>query len=297
MRRAALLLLALIAAATFAACGSSGETSTTTGGTSGGPVTTETTTTAKAAPLKRVTDILPAADPSERFRLPEDVDLAAVGTGAARVYVLRARKPPAEGPTVLFFHGFGSSNIQGYEPWLAHLVHRGSTVVFPSYQPPGSGMNVAFAKTAFNSATFGLAIVFARLEKPTKLVAAGISAGGALARDYAVSAKRLGLPEAEGVMAVYPGRARPGKPIALPAQPGSFDPSVRLIAIASPLDTIAGTKWARDMVRAATTLPKSHRRLVLVHNPAVGDHGAPIRTDATAQRTFWAPLDRLVASA
>jgi hypothetical protein len=33
----------------------------------------------------------------------------------------------------------------------------------------------------------------------------------------------------------------------------------------------------------------------IVRSHAVDDHGAPERHDAAARRTFWTPLDRLVA--
>ena len=46
-------------------------------------------------------------------------------------------------------------------------------------------------------------------------------------------------------------------------------------------------------MRGAT---QAYARLVLVEDEAVDDHQAPLRSDASARRAFWAPLDRLIAA-
>lgn len=238
-------------------------------------------------------DDLPPPRAAERGSLPYDVEIGAVGRGARRVYILRPSNGK-RGPLVLFLHGYGSATVAGYEPWLAHLVRRGATVLFPAYQRrPYDDRRLA--PESLDNLTQGLPAALRLVGVPEEgLVAAGVSAGGALAVDYAVSAKELGLPPARAVYSVYPGRGVPGGRIVIPPRRGSPPSSTRMVAVASPTDREAGTDWARELLAGATAVPESRKRLILVRRPEVGDHSAPGRSDREARRTFWGPLDRLV---
>ena len=192
-------------------------------------------------------------------------------------------------PVVVFLHGWGAPDPAFYRPWLEHLARRGSAVVYPRYQdsfvePP---------RQALGNVLAALRIALGRRELRTDaLVLAGHSAGGALAADYAALADTAGLPRPKAIFAAYPGRRLPRIPDGLPEiPPRRIAAGTRIVALASATDGVVGTATARELVRGAT---RADAQLVLVEDSAADDHQAPLRADAAARRTFWAPLDRLV---
>jgi acetyl esterase/lipase len=193
-------------------------------------------------------------------------------------------------PVVVFLHGWGAPDPAFYRPWLEHLARRGSAVVYPRYQDSF----VSPPRQALGNVLAALRIALARPGLDARsLVVAGHSAGGALAADYAALARTAMLPVPRAIFAAYPGRRLPRIPDGLPEiPPGRIATRSRILALASEADTIVGTGTARELVRGAT---HADARLVLVDDPAVGDHQAPLRTGAAARRAFWAPLDRLIA--
>ena len=150
-------------------------------------------------------------------------------------------------------------------------------------------------RQALGNVLAALRIALARPGLDTgSLVVAGHSAGGARAADYAALARTARLPVPRAIFALYPGRRLPRVPDGLPEiPPRRIASGTRILALASQTDGIVGTGTARELVDGAT---RADARLVLVEDPAVGDHQAPLRTGAAARRAFWAPLDRLIAN-
>jgi hypothetical protein len=58
-------------------------------------------------------------------------------------------------------------------------------------------------------------------------------------------------------------------------------------------DTAVGSATANSIVRGATNADVTMRT---IRDDAVDEHSAPRSFDGAAQRTFWAPLDALVAA-
>lgn len=234
----------------------------------------------------------------ERNQVPYDIEVGAVGEGVERAFVLREKGARDGQPLLLFFHGWGGHTTAKYEPWLTHLARQGFTIVFPAYQEPPYDPESDDAVKAFDNAVAGIRLALAEVKVNRGLVVAtGVSAGGALAEDYGRAAKRLGLPAAKVIYAVYPGRGLPQIGNVLPVQPGKLPSDVRVGAVASPHDTWAGTRWAEDIMARAAHLPKSRRKLMLVRSEAIGDHAAPLRATPEARVAFWAPLDALIRRA
>jgi len=221
---------------------------------------------------------------------PPRIVTETVGRGVQQATIVR---PDVGGPlpVVVFLHGWGAPDAAFYRPWLEHLARRGSAVVYPRYQdsfvqPPAQALGNVLAALRSALARPGL--------RTDALVVAGHSAGGALAADYAALARTAGLPAPRAVFAAYPGRRLPRIPNGLPEiPPRRIAPGTRVLALASRADRVVGTRTARELVRGAT---RADARLVLVDDPSADDHQGPQRADAAARRTFWAPLDRLVAS-
>jgi acetyl esterase/lipase len=119
---------------------------------------------------------------------------------------------------------------------------------------------------------------------------AGHSAGGALSADIAAVARGAGLPQPVGVFAAYPGRRLRAVRAGIPAIGLSTVPRrVDVLALGSERDDTVGTSEAKRIGRLG--------RYVAVTDPRVGEHRAPLQSDAVARRTFWDRLDRLIVAA
>jgi acetyl esterase/lipase len=206
-----------------------------------------------------------------------------LGKGPQRVTIFRPDEP--RGATVLFLHGWGGMDPDGYRGWIDHLVDRGHVVVFPRYQDSFASLPAK----ALPDALAGIRTAFAELE-PDRVVAVGHSAGGALAADYAAVAEAARLPVPDAIMLAYPGRQARRLPGRLPELGDHRIPrSVRILTLASPTDVVVGTRTARAVVRDA-----GHGRFILVREPGVEDHLAPMRSGPAERRVFWSRLDRLL---
>jgi len=231
-----------------------------------------------------------APAPAERY-VPDGAERTDLGEGAQAVAIFRpAGSSGAAGPVVILLHGWVAIDPARYGPWIGHLVQRGNTVIFPAYQ----------TKPAYDTeAPLGnvLAAVRAALPQvtvaPGRLIVAGHSAGGALAADYAAAAADHGLPAPAAVFSVYPGRKLRHLDVPIPsADLTRIAPGTRVLVYAGERDTAVGSGTAHSIVRGATQAAVTLRT---VRGDAVDQHSAPRTFDGAAQRTFWAPLDELVA--
>jgi acetyl esterase/lipase len=214
-----------------------------------------------------------------------------VGHGVRGAAIFRPRDAGARGPVVVFLHGWSLVDPASYGAWIGHLVRGGATVVYPTYQvAPFVDIVTPLANTLV-----ALRLALARVRAaPGRLVVAGHSAGGALAADYAASARAAGLPAPAAVFSVYPGRSLRAIALRIPAVSARHIPAgTRVRVLAGARDRVVGTRVARTIARTAT---RARATLRIVRDPAVDDHGAPQRSGPAARRTFWAPLDRLVAA-
>ena len=66
-----------------------------------------------------------------------------------------------------------------------------------------------------------------------------------------------------------------------------------MLVLAGERDTAVGSGTAQRIVRAR---PAPTRRCGSITDDDADEHGAPRRASGAAQRTFWAPLDALVAA-
>jgi acetyl esterase/lipase len=224
-----------------------------------------------------------------------EAERTTVGQGARSAIVLTPIDATGPLPVVVFLHGWRSLDTRDYDPWLEHLVARGNAVIYPVFEP----VAFSFPQRWLADALAGVRTALATMDAaPSSLVVAGHSAGGALAADYAAVAPSVGLPAAQAVFAVYPGRRVRGLPGAIPAADlARTPPSTRILTLAGDDDEAVGDEEARAIVSASVRVPRSRRRFALVTDDAVDDHRAPQRADQPARREFWARLDRLIAEA
>lgn len=223
----------------------------------------------------------------------EDAGRFTVGSGTRSALVVRGAGERERRPVVVFIHGWSAIDPRAYDAWVRHLADGGADVVLPVYQAPP----FLDVRTPLPNVIAALRAAFARLRGHGPVIAAGHSAGGALSADWAASAREEGLPQPAAIYAVYPGRGLGGALLLRGPSLRSIAPSTRILALASPRDAVVGTATAETMVSEPTQIPPARRTLRIVEEPAVQDHTAPLRSDPLAQRTFWRPLDRLLAQA
>jgi acetyl esterase/lipase len=224
--------------------------------------------------------------------VPDGSERVDVGIGAQAAAIFR--RPGTAGwptPVVIFLHGWVAIDPANYGPWIGHLVRRGATVIYPAYQSRPAYDTIS----PLANVLAGVRAALGHVQLvPGRLVAAGHSAGGALAADYAALATADGLPAPAAVFSVYPGRKLRHLPVPIPAADmGMIAPGTRVVAYAGERDTAVGGATARRIVSGATHADATLR---IVTDDAVDDHSAPRRFDGAVQNTFWRPLDEVVAA-
>lgn len=222
-----------------------------------------------------------------------EIEVGAVGSGETRTYIVREKGARGPQPAVIFLHGFGSSFIVGYEPWISHLAREGITVIFPSWQAPPYPTDGSQNPRTNMFEGVKLAVDAVPVQED-KVAVLGFSAGGALAFDYAALSSKLDVPKPKLVYSIYPGRAFPGQkdPI-LPIPPiGQIPADTRIVTLISRKDEDAGTFWGQQQYDALAPRGDALRDLIYVTEPGLGDHYAPGDTDRKARRVFWRPFDK-----
>ena len=199
---------------------------------------------------------------------------------------------------VVFGHGWklappspAHSWVGQFRPWLDHLAAGGSAVIFPRYQ---LGVGDTQDATRLLDFAAGIRTGYALLGRPKlPIVAVGYSFGASLAFYYSANAAAWRLPPPSAVQAVFPGGMIPGAP--LPA----LNRAVRVLIQVGDADTEAGSAGADAFWSWLSTHPNSCKRYQVIRSSGglAATHAAPKSAIAAAQRTFWAPLDRLIAQA
>jgi len=233
----------------------------------------------------------PPLAPDTRY-VPAGAERIDIGEGAHSVAIFRAAGfSGAPGPVVVFLHGWVAIDPVRYGSWIAHLVRQGTTVIFPAYQTRPAYDTT----TPLNNVLAGVRAALAHvLLAPGRLVVAGHSVGGALAADYAAVAGDHGLPLPAAVFSVYPGRKLSHLKVPIPTVDlMQIAPGTRVLVLAGERDSAVGSGTAQRIVADAG---RANAELVTIRDDAVDLHRAPRSASAEAQRTFWAPLDALVAA-
>jgi acetyl esterase/lipase len=224
--------------------------------------------------------------------VPDGADRVDLGEGAQAVSIFRpVAASGAPGPVVILLHGWVAIDPAEYGSWIGHLVRQGITVIFPAYQ----------SRPAYDTTTplanllVGVRAALGHVRvAPGRLVVAGHSAGAALAADYAAVAADHAMPVPSAVFCVYPGRKLRHLRVPIPETDlAQIAPGTSVLAFAGERDTAVGSGTARRIVQRAI---RADATLRIITDDAVDSHSAPRRAHGAAQRTFWAPLDALVAA-
>ena len=215
------------------------------------------------------------------------------GEGAEQVWVLR----PRSGETtsiVVYLHGYGAYlPFEWHLEWMDHLLGRGSTVLFPRYQP---GLDDPFILTPFDLAE-GLRTGFDAIEYDGQpVVAAGFSLGATLALVYAARAAEWKVPHPRAVYSVFP-----VDPILVDVGLDlSTIEDTQVLVLAGDRDEVVGREGPREAFAGLTGLSDTLKELrtIVTTDELFADHEVPTLVgDPVVRDTFWKPLDALVEAA
>ena len=225
---------------------------------------------------------------------PDAIRRIVIGRGVtSATIVVRGRLRPRR-PVVVFLHGWRLIGPKAYRGWIDHLARGGNVVIVPRYQKRGNQDPAEL----LGNVVAGLRAALRRVPSPYgPVVAAGHSAGGALAADYAAIAQEARLPVPDVVFAVFPGRAIRADASVPVFDPASIDPSTRVVALAGSRDEVVGAAPAQQLVDSLTSVPAGRRQLITVSEPAAAGHFAPVFDRPAVRRVAWARLDRLIRTA
>lgn len=250
------------------------------------------------------------------------VDEVHVGEAPHDAYIFvpdEVRGPAlADLDVVLLIHGFMGIDPTMYEDWIAHLVRRGTIVIFPVYQtldvvdesPPTWAANL-FAGVQEAIGWLEAESGAGMRSRPVDLI--GHSLGGPLAIRYALDAERLGFPVPRTLFVVQPGGCQPcgnfgGFGIDLPLDetlPGDLYAQM----IVGDRDETVGDRDARLLWPMLDAIPADRKDYVTIRSddrgtpPVIADHAA-VGTgnrddgiDVIDWFAMWRSHDALVACA
>jgi predicted esterase len=215
-----------------------------------------------------------------------------VGSGADRTWVVApSRGDPRS--VVVFLHGLGDQKETTpvhHRPWLDHLARSGNYVLYPRYELyPGAARGL---KHAVLGTLAALKEVDPKHELPLVLV--GYSRGGGMAVAIAALAPALGLAP-KAVLGVFPADMEPTLDYTM------TPPGLEVVFLVGDMDTVVGDVGARRLAARllAAGFPSANVRMHVVHSPPgfQATHLSVLSDSDEAQRAFWVPADRLIASA
>jgi len=216
------------------------------------------------------------------------------GNGDTEYWAFTPADPrPRSAPVTVFCHGWLAMQPYVYEAWIAHLVRRGSIVIYPRYQT-GARTPARFftdnAAAAVKDALVRLKGMGPVRPEPERLAVVGHSAGGVIAANLAASWEPLGLPRPRAVMCVEPARSPQGDELwGVPlADYGAIAADTLLLCLAGADDRLAGAKLAEQIIKGAALVPPANKSLLIAPTDR---HGAP---ELVADHTF--PTSRLRSS-
>jgi hypothetical protein len=213
-----------------------------------------------------------------------------IGKGSSGVWIFQPAGKPKD--VVVFFHGQGGpteATPVNHQPWIDHLVQRGSVVIYPRYE-------VSYEPDPIPFVVNGVKAAMQRVDtKGLPVLAIGYSRGGGLVVEYGAFAKQNGLPVPNAIMAVFPagqGDERRIIPLtgidhktAILLQTGEDDSVVAGGGARFLLGRLAGAGFPANRVQ--TDFVRSQKGLV-------ANHFAPLQTTPAAKAEFWGVADRML---
>jgi dienelactone hydrolase len=214
------------------------------------------------------------------------------GRGADQVWVIRPTQRDAKS-VVVYVHGHGGPQEDTphfHRPWLRHLAHKGSAVIYPRYEEfPGAHGTLAHIERAVDRA---MEEIDAGDDVP--VVGIGYSRGGRLVMDWAAAAGG-GPFEPDALLSVFPASGED------PEENLTVIPhSTRIVVLVGDQDEIVGDLGAIALMQQLTIpgIPDPNRTVEVVHSNKsfTASHLSVLETTPGARAAFWDRADRLIAA-
>lgn len=233
------------------------------------------------------------------------------GTGGQRFWLFEPKDPaPKKAPLILFLHGYSAMTPDPYRAWIAHLVRRGSVVVYPQYQkdlvtPPQEYR--ANTAAAFRHALEVLAQEGHVVPDLDRFAIVGHSAGGIGAAMYAAHAVEEKLPLPRAIMTVHAGQGPENGWQLIPLDDLSTVPAKTKVAVLVGTDDhFVGTRSSRKIWDGTKHVAES--RFITLRSDAHGlprispGHLAPLAAAPSLANAldwfgYWRLFDDLCAAA
>jgi acetyl esterase/lipase len=229
------------------------------------------------------------------------------GAGGKRFWIFEPEQPtPKTAPVVLFLHGYSAMTPEPYRAWIAHIVRRGSVVIYPQFQkdlitPPPEFLPNTVA--AVRAALGVLAEDGHVAPDVSRFVVVGHSAGGVGAAGFAAVAEKEKLPVPLAIMPVHAGQGPENGWQMIPMETLDTIPKqTRVAIVVGDADKFVGTRSSRKIWEGAKHV--SERRFITLQSDAHGwpplspGHLAPLAqnrlsTNAHDWRGYWRLFDEL----
>jgi len=242
----------------------------------------------------------------------KEVKQTSYGEGSKQFWIFEPEPKAQSAPVIVFLHGWGGMNPNGYMGWIEHLVKRGNIVIYPRYQENMREKPPNMTPAAIGATRDALQVLdglrHARGDL-SKFALVGHSLGGVISANIAAQSAQAGLPEPKVLMVVQPGDSNTLKLLGsrIPSIRGNYESipkDILLLVIVGDEDRVVGSQAAKQIFQAASHIPARNKEFVMFRSnhqsspPLVADHFSPLAASSSArsQRRFGLLRRRLGGS-
>jgi pimeloyl-ACP methyl ester carboxylesterase len=216
------------------------------------------------------------------------------GSGPTAFWLFEPTQPtPAEGPLIVFNHGWGGMDPRSYLAWIDHLVGRGDIVIYPLYQDSLRTPVQDFTPNAIAAVREAIRIlesepghVRPRLDR---FALVGHSMGGPISANLAAAWRMHSLPAPRALMCVEPGKTwgKYARATFELTDLSQIPEDTLLITVVGDADRVVRDIDAKRIFRESTQVPAANKSYVTLVSD---DHGQPALRANHFAPVAWAPL-------